>query len=167
MKKILLLLLVAMSVCLSGFAQKGRQAVGVDVPFRVDFDGYISLGLGLKYQYNITDYICLEPAIQGSFIPEDEDRMTFSSVINSKFFFTSPNRFRPYGVIGLGFGTYEEYDWDYDGDIYRYSGLLLKAGLGLDYRLSYDWSWQLECNFETLYFEFSEIYISTGITYNF
>lgn len=166
MKKTLLLLLVAMSVCLGGFAQKGRQAVGVDVPFRVDFDARISLGIGLKYQYNLTDYICLEPAIQGSFIPEDEDRMTFSSVINSKFFFTSPNRFRPYGVIGLGFGIYKEYDWDY---YYTYDnpGFLLKAGLGLDYRLSYDWSWQLECNFETLYFEFSEIYISTGITYNF
>lgn len=170
MKKSLLLLLVAMSVCLGGFAQKGRQAVGVDVPLRLN--GNASLCIGVKYQYNISNFVCLEPILQGlgDMITEDGD-ITCIAMLNSKFFFFAPNRFRPYGLIGLGFcvGKYEEYgdSGDYVGRE-DYEGPIAQIGIGMDYRLNYDWSWQLETGYQfILDGEMNGPFISTGITYNF
>ena len=171
MKKTLLLLLVAMSVSLSGFAQKGRQAVGVDVPFRINW-GEPSLGVGLKYQYNVSDYVCIEPVAQYYFLEGDYAWLNFIAMLNSKFFFIQPNRFRPYGLIGAGVcnGSFECWDGCY-GDIHDEFSYIIQAGFGLDYRLSYDWSWQLEFGYHIndIYDDddHSGFYISTGITYNF
>ncbi|MBQ8190987.1 MAG: outer membrane beta-barrel protein [Bacteroidaceae bacterium] len=174
MKKSLLLLLVAMSVSLGGFAQKGRQAVGVDVPFRMndsgdnffEFDDE-SLGFGIKYQYNMTDYIRIEPIMQYYFAHQENDNYKFIGAINTNFFFYAPARFRPYGIVGLGYSIAKEY-CDYCGP-HDYSGFYIQCGLGIDYRLSHVWSWQLSTGWQGIAGEddYSGIYVSTGVTYNF
>lgn len=181
MKKSLLLLLVAMSVCLSGFAQKGRQAVGVDVPFRfTNIAKDLSMGIGVKYQYNVSDYVCIEPIFQYYFLNTVESYNNFdrnaeyelSIMLNSKFFFTSSNRLRPYGIIGLGYYSGIHGVDEYDGHYENYSGGAMgQIGIGLDYRLHYDWSWNLEIGgqypFKHGMDMFAGIYVSTGLTYNF
>ena len=56
MKKILVAVCVSL-VSLSVSAQKGESNVGANVLYSTDMQ---NIGLGLKYQYNITDAIRLE-----------------------------------------------------------------------------------------------------------
>ena len=142
MKKTIFLCLMAMSFCLGGFAQKGRQAVGIDVPFRFnDYFNDHSFGIGLKYQYNINDYVRIEPIAQWYFVHEGIDNYKFIGAFNGNFFFNAPNRFRAYGIVGLGYSVYEEGD-DVNGGMYDAGidckGFYLQCGLGIDYRLNYD-----------------------------
>ena len=168
MKKILLLLLMAMSVCLGGFAQKGRQAVGVDFPFR-GVDGTVSYGFGLKYQYNITDYIGVEPFFQ-YYVQEEDSEYKIVSAINGNIYFLGPNRFRPYVFLGTGYARVCEDLYEGTGGYQDYdNGMLIQSGFAFDYRISYSWSWQLVIGGQMLLGtdNFSSIYASTGFTYNF
>ena len=57
---------------LSGvYAQKGRQAIGFGLSYGTEIE---SIGLGLKYQYNITNPIRLEPSLN-YFIENDNVSM--------------------------------------------------------------------------------------------
>lgn len=193
MKKSLLLLLVAMSVCLSGFAQKGRQAVGVDIlpSWFLELDRF-AVGAGIKYQYNLTDYIRLNPNVNiiGTKVKcyKADDRFTIAMAgVDVNAFFIPNNRFRPYFIAGLYCGYFEvccDYHWD------KFSEALPAArlGIGADYRMTYDLSLQIELAYNTslrakeeLYNIFSAFdcysYYSTtvfqtlrlgiGVTYNF
>ena len=44
----------------SVFAQKGKQAIGGNLSYGTEIE---SVGIGLKYQYNITDQIRIEPSM--------------------------------------------------------------------------------------------------------
>lgn len=181
MKKSLLLLLVAMSVSLSGFAQKGRQAVGVDIlPSWFFKTGSTALGGGIKYQYYLTDYIRLNPNInyarfwyQCSYFDE------YSNYLNSlqigtdlDVFLTPYYRFRPYIITGI------YYQWMKDKSN---SGKrpAINLGVGLDYRITYELSLQAELSYNSPVFEINEsvysakvfhyrsIKLGIGLTYNF
>ena len=59
-----------------------------------------------------------------------------------------------------------------NGHYENYSGGAMgQIGIGLDYRLHYDWSWNLEIGgqypFKHGMDMFAGIYVSTGLTYNF
>lgn len=181
MKKTLLLLLIAMSVSLSGFAQKGRQAVGVDISPSWFFKaGSTSLGGGIKYQYNLTDHIRLNPSINyARFWYQDSDYHKYSDYLNSvqigadlDIFLTPCNRIRPYIITGI---------------YYHWMGFHSKSkkrpainfGIGLDYRITYELSLQAEMSYNSPVYETNEyvynarvkqyqsIKIGIGITYNF
>ena len=71
MRKILIFLGL-LFVMLSGvYAQKGRQAIGFGLSYGTEIE---SIGLGLKYQYNITNPIRLEPSLN-YFIENDNVSM--------------------------------------------------------------------------------------------
>lgn len=42
------------------FAQQGKQAIGGNLSYGTEIE---SVGIGLKYQYNITDQIRIEPSM--------------------------------------------------------------------------------------------------------
>ena len=46
--------------CGSVFAQQGKQAIGGNLSYGTEIE---SVGIGLKYQYNITDQIRIEPSM--------------------------------------------------------------------------------------------------------
>ena len=178
MKKSLLLLLVAMSVCLGGFAQKGRQAVGVDVPLRICNKADLSMGVGFKYQYNVSDYICVEPIIQYYWEGTGDYFFNFVTMLNSKFYFIAPNQFRPYGSVGVGICGGSYFNWDYDYDDYNYEDddyddvrFIAQAGIGCNCKLSNNWSLQFEAGYQLTYlgnnYNHSGLYLSTGFAYNF
>ena len=52
MKKIIIAACMALLGCGSVFAQQGKQAIGGNLSYGTEIE---SVGIGLKYQYNITD----------------------------------------------------------------------------------------------------------------
>ena len=60
MKKFIVLFSMMFFIMGNAFAQKGIQAAGVHLSYGTEIE---SFGIGLKYQYNITDNIRLEPSM--------------------------------------------------------------------------------------------------------
>lgn len=181
MKKTLLLLLVAMSVSLGGFAQKGRQAVGVDILPSWFFEtGSTALGGGIKYQYNLTDYIRLNPNInyarfwyQCRYYDDYSDYLNSLQIgVDLDVFLTPNNRFRPYIITGI----YYQLMKDKSKSEKRPA---INLGVGLDYRITYELSVQAELSYNSPVFETNEyvysaivkdyrsLKIGIGVTYNF
>ena len=64
MKKVMVILLLAVVTSGSAFAQKGMQGVGVNAAMNahVGSGASTSLGPSVKYQYNISNFIRIEPS---------------------------------------------------------------------------------------------------------
>lgn len=181
MKKSLLLLLVAMSVSLSGFAQKGRQAVGVDIlpSWFLELDRF-AVGAGIKYQYNLTDYIRLNPNINYARLWYQCSYYDgFSCYLNSlqigtdlDVFLIPCNRFRPYVITGI------YYHWMQNRSRNK-NRPAINLGVGLDYRITYELSLQAELSYNSPVFiineyiseakveHFQSLKLGIGVTYNF
>lgn len=144
MKK-LLLLLVVFACCMQGFAQKGMQGLGVNASVNVkvgDRDG-VGVGGSVKYQYNVTNYIRLEPSF--SYYGVSDDAFDMAAFVNIHLFFTSPQVFRPYFFAGLGYASFSDETKGYYGkDREAESQFGLNAGFGADYRVSHKVSLQAE-----------------------
>lgn len=174
MKKLILLLLMAVATGGSAWAQKGMFGVGANIAIPTEIEGFFSLGGGLKFQYNISDYFRIEPSVSGYYVVyANEAGIDMSALLNTHIFFSSPKDIRVYAIVGGGMAHYfvdEEYEKDYtkDGDYnYNHKGIYLGAnvGLGLDWRLTHSLSLQVE----TTAFIGSLIafWPTVGITYNF
>lgn len=59
MKKIFIFLGLMFVMLSSTYAQKGRQAIGFGLSYGTEIE---SAGLGIKYQYNITNPLRIEPS---------------------------------------------------------------------------------------------------------
>ena len=60
MKKLIVLFSMMFFIMGSAFAQKGIQSAGVHLSYGTEIE---SFGIGVKYQYMITDNIRLEPSM--------------------------------------------------------------------------------------------------------
>ena len=139
-RKIILVLLLAVVTSGSAWAQKGMMGVGINFAGNVGLDdGGIGLGGALKFQYNISDYFRLEPSIGG--FANDGDAFDGAALLNVHAFFISPRSLRPYAFAGVGYLAYLKKD---NYDKWRKDGFGFDAGLGLDYRMSHHFSLQLE-----------------------
>lgn len=150
-KKIILVLLLAVVTSGSAWAQKGMMGVGINLAGNVGLDdGGVGLGGNLKFQYNISDYFRLEPSLGGYALVDDGSAAAFdrAALLNVHAFFMSPRSLRPYAFAGVGYLGYLKKRTYYYGSSYdeedRKDGLGFDAGLGLDYRVSHHFSLQLE-----------------------
>lgn len=82
MKKIIIAACMALLGCGSVFAQQGKQAIGGNLSYGTEIE---SVGIGLKYQYNITDQIRIEPSMNYFFKMMDLACLT-STQISTTFF---------------------------------------------------------------------------------
>ena len=82
MKKIIIAACMALLGCGSVFAQQGKQAIGGNLSYGTEIE---SVGIGLKYQYNITDQIRIEPSMNTSLKMMDLACLT-STQISTTFF---------------------------------------------------------------------------------
>ena len=71
-KKVILTLLMAMAFSLNGVAQKGMNGIGINIPVGTG-DGFTWVGIGVKYQYNISDYFRIEPSFEYSPVYSKKD----------------------------------------------------------------------------------------------
>lgn len=152
MKKILLALLLAATSISDVSAQKGMSGLGVNVPFAVGAST-TSLGIGVKYYYNISNYFRIEPSAEYQAFHSGGDKEEyncplFKAFLNGHVFFASPRPVRPYLIAGLGYVYYEQRivrsTNPYYRDYYSDDGFNYNIGLGLDIRLSHSLSMQVE-----------------------
>lgn len=173
MKRCLALLFFSVMVCLSGYAQKGRQGVGINggLPYFLDQKNF-GWNVGLKYENFLTDYIRLAPSIeyheheQLGYARDGYNQFrAFSFKAKSDFFLLSPEkRVRPYLHAGMGFVRGDD---EYKGD--NFNDFNLAAGVGLDWRIAYAISMQFEAayDFAMEKEKYGHIDLSLGLTYYF
>ena len=151
MKKVMMTLLVVAAFSMNGFAQKGMNGIGINVPVGV-YDGYKFLGIGVKYQYNISDYFRIEPSFE--YFPlyskkkvgsvDCYDNVNLKAFLNGHIFLMSPHPARPYILAGAGFAM-----WKYNGRYSKGSSqtsecFAYNVGVGYDIRLSHSFAMQIE-----------------------
>ena len=83
MKKIIIAACMTLLSFSSVFAQKGKQAIGGNLSYGTEIE---SIGLGLKYQYNITDQIRIEPSMNYFFKNDGLKHCLTSMQISTTFF---------------------------------------------------------------------------------
>ena len=185
MKKVLFILFFA-TLSLGSYSQKGMQGVGLSVdPGIIASEGAVVLPITtLKYQYYIKDNIRLVPSLVMGL--GDFESFYVNPYIKADIFLTPISKFRVYASAGLGYAytrielscEYEAmyttpfgytYDWDYkyiDVPPHFFSYLL---GIGVEWRVAYNWTIQLSGNLAGLAggssLEYMESYLKGDYTY--
>lgn len=187
MKKVLFILFFA-TLSLGSYAQKGMQGVGlsIDGGFITSNEEYGNVLpiTTLKYQYYIHDNIRLVSSLAMGL--GDFESFHVNPYIKADVFLTPISKFRVYASAGLGYAYTRtelraEYkarytdsygdirtSWDYkyiDAPPHFFSYLL---GIGVEWRVAYNWTIQLSGNLAGLAggFEYPESYVKDGKTYN-
>ena len=159
MKKLFVLFSMMFLVMSSAFAQKGIQAAGVQLNYGTEIS---SIGIGLKYQYNITNEIRLEPSANYYF--ENDGLDMFDINANVHYLFPMASNVRVYPLAGLSYSK-----WSADaGNGWEVS--TNKFGLNLGGGAEFDINKDLMMNFEVKYQlinDFDQAVISMGIAYMF
>lgn len=142
MKKLFLLLLMAVAFCGSAGAQKGMSGIGMNAAANV-VSGF-AMGIGGKYQYNVSDYLRLEPSFSYYFVGDssDDDAFNLAALMNAHIFFMSPRAVRPYAFAGIGYVSFIENHYYGGRDTKGDFGV--NGGLGLDWRITHTFSLQIE-----------------------
>ena len=147
MKKVMMTLLMVAAFSMNGFAQRGMQGVGLDFPFGTGC-GNAWYRIGIKFQYNFSNYVRIEPSFFYSPIKKEdanEPYMLFGPMLNLHLFFEPPMPIRPYFIVGTGL-VWWEITKDMTKRVYNDEELFMTpdAGLGVDFRLSHRCSMQVE-----------------------
>lgn len=168
MKRLFTMLLLTAVCSASAFAQKGMSGIGLNVPLSAG-QGTTALGIGVKYYYNLSDYVRLEPSAEVLPIHSGGDKVydfpLFKGFLNAHLFLMSPRPSRPYLMAGVGYVYYDQnveveesiaaYN-PYTGTTYSPStlsysyqdhsddGFCYNIGVGYDFRLSHSFSMQVE-----------------------
>lgn len=170
MRKFMIALSMMFLCSLGTYAQKGMQGVGVNAAFNMSFDdGGAGLGGSVKYQYNISDFFRIEPSFS-YYGPLDGDLFNMTALLNVHAFFMAPQAVRPYFFAGAGFVMFSD-EHSYYIDNYREDteDFGFNGGFGLDWRITHNWSFQVEAGLLMGVSDDDEIggRASIGITYNF
>lgn len=182
MKKFLLSLLFL--IPLSGFAQKGMQGVGVNFGLGCCFlHGDYAYSYGVSYQNFVTDRFRLVSSLEvldyiyesmwHSNYVEDVLASSYLLVVEGHYFFNDIRRLRPYIVGGVSVGFLEttgahlkegNREWYYEPWTEFAGGV--KLGVGLNYRIGYHLTAQLEVPVHLVYYNplFTP---SLGLVYTF
>lgn len=178
MKKLLLSLLLALP--LFGFAQKGMQGVGVELGLGagiVDDDGRngSSSGASFKYEYNLTDRLRFSTNVnfmkvdgfrfwkfseeENPYTPNRPPHITIYELTESyeegsitaytlglefHYFLNKVRPFRPYLLLGGSFGVSPQI-------MYEPLSGGIKAGLGFNWRMTHNCTFQLELPFRAMH----------------
>lgn len=166
MKKKLALLGMLLMLLGNVYAQKGKQAIGFGLSYGTEIE---NLGLGLKYQYNITNPIRLEPSINYFF--ENDNVSMLDLNVNFHYLFPVASNFKLYPLVGLTFSNWMyDYDaeWgnlemDLDDNECRFG---MNLGAGGELSLNRNWAFNFEFRYQ-LVSDFDQGVISLGATYRF
>lgn len=172
MKKfIFTLMLVTLSF--GAYAQKGMQGVGLSLNFGIMAEDHSTTYpiTTLKYQYYIHDNIRLVPSLTLGWTNIYYDYFdTLSYYVNpylqTDFFLCQIKKFRPYLSVALGCSIAETLDVT---KTYAASAFNLKCGMGMEWRVAYNWTIQCSGNFSLDVGGFDAIgaFASIGFVYNF
>ena len=156
MKKIFIFLGLMFVMLSSTYAQKGRQAIGFGLSYGTEIE---SAGLGIKYQYNITNPLRIEPSFN--------------------YFFENDNQsVKLYPLFGLTMSNWmfdmHDLDVDWDGDhVHVDDGgnhnefrIGVNLGAGAEFALGRNWAMNVEFRYQ-LVDDFDQGVINFGAAYRF
>ena len=111
MRKILIFLGLLFVMLSNIYAQKGRQAIGFGLSYGTEIE---SIGLGLKYQYNITNPIRLEPSL--NYFIENDNVSMLDVNMNLHYLCPVGRSVKLYPLFGFTFSNWM-FDWNDDWDV--------------------------------------------------
>lgn len=181
MKRILLFAIIAMASVGAISAQKGKSALGLNVGFAPSISGYTAnnMGVGIKYQYFITDVIRAEADIDYWFMAKEEDNFhssaeqaLFDVSVNFHYLFHASKNFNVYPLVGAGYALdmyKHEIEETEETCKHKHPEFLINAGIGAEYSFSERFSLGLEVKYQyvTTTSQWSRLPISLGIAYKF
>ena len=161
MKKFIVLFSMMFFIMGSAFAQKGIQAAGVHLSYGTEIE---SFGIGIKYQYNITDNIRLEPSMNYFFENNGIDQFDINA--NAHYLFPMASTVRIYPLAGLTFAR-----WSFPQLIGgKFSNDATRLGINFGGGAEMDITDKLMLNFELKYQfvnDFDQAIFNFGIAYMF
>lgn len=176
-------------VCASA-QEKGDMAVGLNLgvaPCLESGPSVTNFGIGVKFQYNISNPIRLEAAVDYGFKNKGIDVLTVG--VNAHYIFKLGKGFSIYPVAGIGyarlgmssfdFDDYDFDDWYSRGTRYDYWGydydddessasnkFYFNVGVGGQYDISDKFAVNLEIKYQYIKY-FNRMPINIGISYRF
>ena len=171
MKKIFMTLCVAL-ITLGASAQKGEQNVGAHVLYGTDAS---NIGLGVKYQNNITDAIRLEAV--GDYYLKTDGFSMFDVNVNGHYLFPLSDKVTVYPLVGINYTSWKQKLFDSDNsqeaEVWQAMGGSLEAkdssiglniGGGVQYKLTDKIRIGAELKYQTISGASTAV-IGAGVTY--
>lgn len=151
MKKIFIFLGLMFVMLSSTYAQKGRQAIGFGLSYGTEIE---SAGLGIKYQYNITNPLRIEPSFNYFF--ENDNVSMLDLNVNFHYLCPVAQSVKLYPLFGLTMSNWmfdmHDLDVDWDGDhVHVDDGgnhnefrIGVNLGAGAEFALGRNWAMNVE-----------------------
>lgn len=160
MKKVVIFIGMLFFLMNNAFAQKGIKAVGAHLGYGSEIK---SVSIGLKFQYNITDNIRLEPSMNYFFEKDEISQLDLNA--NAHYLFPMASNIRLYPLGGLTFAR-----WSFDYDVNGFSNDVTRLGVNLGGGAEMDITDKLMINCELKYqfvSDFDQAVFNVGVAYMF
>ena len=187
MKKVFVTICVAL-MGLGAFAQeKGDMAAGLNLGVAPSLESGVSvtnLGIGAKFQYNVTNPIRVEADLD--YWLKNKGLDFFDISVNAHYLFHFSEKLTAYPLVGIGYGRcggggdmkgalddlkdflgqHGGYDYDDEIDGGSASKFLFNVGVGAEYALTPKISVGAELKYQYIK-DFSRLPITIGVAYKF
>ena len=168
-------MMIGMTMMINIYAQKGRQAIGFGLSYGTEIE---SIGLGLKYQYNITNPIRLEPSL--NYFIENDNVSMLDVNMNLHYLCPVGRSVKLYPLFGFTFSNWmfdlgDGFDIDVDGDHihidkdddhHNECRVGVNIGGGADFVLTNNWIMNFELRYQ-LVSDFDQAVFNLGFAYRF
>jgi len=156
---------IALTVSVAAHAQsKGDMAVGGNLVLGTG-NSYSNIGIGAKFQYNVTDPIRLEGSFTYFLKKDYVTQWDFS--VNGHYLFPVTDLITVYPLAGLGlYGTKWSIDWGLGNTSHSTSDICVNLGGGADYKLSDKLVLNAELKYKIVN-NWSRLMLSAGVAFRF
>lgn len=160
MKKILVFLVCLCACIATSYAQQGESALGVNLNYGND----TNFGLGVKYRYNLSDHVRIEPAFNYYF---KHDYVSMWD-LNANFHYLCPvaENVTVYPLAGIGYANATAHlkDWGLDNE--SDGKITVNLGAGADFQVSSSVKLNLELKYQIID-DFNQLVLSAGVVFAF
>lgn len=160
MKKFLVILVCLCACIATSYAQQGESALGVNLNYGND----TNFGLGVKYRYNLSDHVRIEPAFNYYF---EHDNVSMWD-LNANFHYLCPvaENVTVYPLAGIGYANATAHlkDWGLDNE--SDGKITVNLGAGADFQVSSSVKLNLELKYQIID-DFNQLVLSAGVVFAF
>ena len=162
MRKLLLLAVALLAVAGAQAQSKGDNAVGLNLVVGTgDLD---NVGLGLKYQYNITAPIRIEPTM--TFFFKKDHLSAWDLMANIHYILPITQNFNLYPIAGIGLQHTKAHLSDFSGiSDFTSTDFQFNIGCGAEYWFNYNWAGVFEFKYKLSNYDFANF--NFGVAYRF
>jgi len=171
MRKVFLLTVLACVIVLTSYGQKGDKSIGISLGYGTEIK---SIGVGAKFNYNITDPIQLSPSFN-YFLKKDGVSM-WELNADVHYLFPVADNLNVYPLAGLAllgtktdagdlYDEFEELGYEVESDSSSSTNIGLNLGGGVSYKLTDNISIGAELKYTLS--DFNQLGLSANVTYKF